>query len=35
MTGKKKNMEDGIFGHVPNQPKYYPELDFFKKNKII
>jgi len=26
MTGKKKNMEDGIFGYIPNQPKYYPEL---------
>lgn len=25
MTGKKKTMKGGIFGIIPNQPKYYPE----------
>ena len=25
MTGKKKTMDGGIFGIIPNQPKYYPE----------
>jgi hypothetical protein len=35
MTRKKKNMDGGMFGFVPNQPKYYPELEFLKKNKII
>ena len=25
MAGKKKTMDGGIFGIIPNQPKYYPE----------
>ena len=25
MARKKKTMKGGIFGIIPNQPKYYPE----------